>query len=164
MNLFYEWIGEGEKTLTSLQMGIRAFLIFIIALLLIRFTGRRSFGMRSSFDNVIAILLGAVLSRAVLNENFFPPIMASLVIAAFHRLFAWISTRSDKFGILIKGNPKLLYEDGKFFHANMQSSFISKKDFEEGMRKENVDSIEKVQSAYLERDGTISIVKKSKQF
>jgi uncharacterized membrane protein YcaP (DUF421 family) len=162
MKEFYDLIGEdrGEASISPVQMGIRAFLIFIIALILIRFTGRRSFGMRSSFDNVITILLGAVLSRSVLgNGHFFSPIVASIVIVAFHRLFAWISVHSDTFGILIKGKPKVLYQDGKFFPRNMLSSFISKKDFEEGMRKENVSSPEKIKSAYMERDGTISIVK-----
>jgi uncharacterized membrane protein YcaP (DUF421 family) len=160
MKTFYELIGQGEKELSPLQMGIRAFLIFIIALILIRFAGRRSFGMRSSFDNVISILLGAVLSRSVVgSENFFSPIVAAAVIAAFHFLFALISTHNDAFGVLIKGNPSLLYKDGKFFPKNMDSSLISKKDFEEGMRKENVGDPAKIKSAYMERDGSISIVK-----
>src|ERR1044072_6816533 len=107
-----------------MQTAMRSFFIFIIALILIRFAGRRSFGMRSSFDNVISILLGAVLSRSVIGEgHFFGPVVAALVIAAFHRMFAFISTHSDAFGILIKGNPKILFKDGKFFHRNMTSSF-----------------------------------------
>ena len=160
MKSFYDWVGEGEKDPTLMQTAMRAFFIFIIALILIRFTGRRSFGMRSSFDNVISILLGALLSRSVIGEgHFFGPVVAALVIAAFHRIFAFISTHSDAFGVLIKGNPKVLYKDGKFFRRNMHSSFISQKDFEEGMRKENLDEPEILKTAYLERDGSISIVK-----
>lgn len=158
MDTFYQLIGKVDAT--PFQMGMRALLIFIIAVILIRFAGRRSFGMRSAFDNVIGILLGAVLSRSVTGDgNFFSPIIAAMIIAAFHRLFAWISLHSDTFGGLIKGNAKVLYRDGKFFQENMRRHFISHKDFEEGMRKENVETLDKIKFAYLERDGTISIVK-----
>ena len=161
MKSFYELIGEGENNLTSSEISIRAFIIFFVALILIRLAGRRSFGMRSSFDNVMSILLGAVLSKSVTGGiPFFLPVSAAFIIAFTHRLVAWLCVRSDKFGILVKGREKLLYRDGKFFEKNLASALISKKDFREGLRKENVGDPEKVEEAYLERDGSISVVKK----
>ena len=156
-----EIIGDG-KDLTPLQMSVRALIVFLAALVLIRFSGRRSFGMRSPFDNVISILIGAVLSRAVVGASpIGSTLAASLVIALLHRLFAWIAIYSDAFGRLIKGDARLLYEDGKFHEQNFRRSLITKKDFEEGMRSNaNLDSITEVKSAYVERDGSISVVKK----
>src|SRR4051812_25993024 len=117
MNAFYELIGEGEEKLTVVQIGIRAAIIFFIALLLIRFAGRRSFGLHSPFDNVITILLGAILSRSVVHSDvpFFGPIAAATVIAGFHRSLAWITTRNDAIGKIVKGEAKLLFRDGKKF-------------------------------------------------
>ena len=58
--------GEGEH-LNPLQMACRILVIYLVALLWIRVAGRRAFGRLSTFDNVISILLGAVLSRAVVG-------------------------------------------------------------------------------------------------
>ncbi|HLG02775.1 MAG TPA: hypothetical protein VI731_04210, partial [Bacteroidia bacterium] len=87
METFYKWIGEGQEHLLPQQMGLRAIIVFLIAIVLIRISGRRSFGMRSAFDNVIAILLGAILSRSVVDGvPFFSPIIAGAAIVILHRV------------------------------------------------------------------------------
>lgn len=162
MNEFYELIGEGADKLTPLQMGIRAAIIFVVALALIRFTGRRAFGQRSTFDTVISILLGAILSRSVVvaDVSFFAPIAAAFVICFLHFIFALISTYSHGFGRLVKGDAKVLFKDGKRNEKNMRNAFISEKDLQAGIRKEGkVEDETKIKEAWLERDGSISVVK-----
>ena len=163
MNWFDDLIGEGEPKLTLAQAGIRAMLVFIIALLLIRFAGRRSFGQHSPFDNVVTIMLGAVLSHSVVSSDisFFVPISAAAALSFLHRVFSWLSLKSDRFGRLVKGDEKILYKDGKYFHRNMNSTFITEKDLLEGIRREgNVENETKIKEAWVERDGWISVVKK----
>lgn len=161
MSEFYQLIGEG-KELNSFQMAIRAIIIFLIALVLIRFSGRRTFGMFSPFDNVICILLGAILSRAVTGASpFVATIIATFVIVVLHCLFSWIALYNDAFGSLIKGNAKIIYKDGKIIRNNMKRYFITDKDLLEGIRLQGkVESIDEIKSAYIERDGRISVIKK----
>jgi uncharacterized membrane protein YcaP (DUF421 family) len=163
MKWFNELIGEGADVLTNLQMGIRAALVFIIALVLIRFSGRRAFGQRSPFDMVIAILLGAILSRAIVESDisFFGPIIAAIVICILHFAFALITTYSHIFGELIKGKAKILYKDGVKNKKTMRGSFITDRDLKEGIRKAvNTDDESKIKEVWLERDGSITVVKK----
>lgn len=158
---FEALIGDGPE-LTVLQMSIRAALVFVIALALLRLAGRRAFGMNASFDNVISILLGAVMSRAVVGASpFWATVVASLVIVALYRVVAWLCLKSDAIGKIVKGNADLLFHDGKMDRQRMDKSFITEKDLMERVRQEgHVDSLHKVDKAYLERDGCISIVKK----
>jgi uncharacterized membrane protein YcaP (DUF421 family) len=161
MNTLTQLFGEGQE-LDPLQMALRAAVIFIISLVLIRISGRRAFGIRTPFDNVVTILLGAVLSRAITGASpFVATVTAATTIVLLHRFCAWISLHSPKFGYLIKGETKILYKDGKLERDNMRYGMISEKDLLEGLHIQgNIDGLEKAKTVYLERNGHISVIKK----
>ncbi|HEY4065145.1 MAG TPA: YetF domain-containing protein [Puia sp.] len=154
--------GHGSH-LNCLQMSTRAFLAFFITLLLLRIAGIRTFGKRSAFDNVIIIMLGSVLSRAVVGASpFIPTTVACLVFVLIHWALAWISQHNDFIGRLVKGEPKQLFAGGRPIQKNMSRSLISEKDLLESLRlRLNQDSFEQVREMFLERNGEISIVKDS---
>src|SRR5579862_8853039 len=100
--------GQG-KNLSILQMGCRGIAVFVIALLLIRIAGRRSFGLRTPLDNIVSILLGAVLSRALVGaSDFMPVIIACFVIVICHRGCGWLIAHYKKISIIFEGNKILL--------------------------------------------------------
>ena len=103
MNLIEALFGSG-RDLDTLQMAARAAAIFIAALVLIRISGRRSFGQRSPFDYVVAILLGATLSRIIVGASpAVPTAIASFVIVLLHRILAWGCVRSERLERLVGG-------------------------------------------------------------
>ena len=164
MEILTQLFGEGENQ-TTLQMSARAVVIFIITLILLRIAGRRSFGMKSPFDNIIVILLGAILSRAVVGASEFVPTIASAtVIAVLHRLGAWLGALNLRFGALIKGQKIVLFEKGELKHDNMRRALISESDLYASLRSNmNVENFDSIDSAYMENNGRISFVKKAKQ-
>jgi uncharacterized membrane protein YcaP (DUF421 family) len=153
--------GEG-KDLNSLQMGMRAAAIFFATLILIRISGRRSFGQRSPFDYVVAILLGATLSRVIVGASpAVPTLVASLVIVLVHRALAWACGWSRTVEQLVGGVEREVYRDGKFNEREMFAALVSRTDVLETVRQElGVHGLDKVRSAILERNGEISIIRK----
>ena len=161
MNLLIKIFGQG-KDLDIHQMVCRALLVFLLALVLIRISGRRSFGIRSPLDNIILILLGATLSRAIVGASpFVPVIIACFSIVLLHRLLGYFISRSQYMGHLIEGRKILLFSDGKFINNNMRQALVCEEDIMQGVRKSalttNMDKIDKV---YMERNGEISAIKK----
>ena len=157
-----QWWGYHHIDLTMTQMGIRAFVSFLAAIVLLRISGRRSFGMKSPFDNTFVILLGSILAKAVIGDvRYSHALVACLVLAVTHRIFAYISLYNGRFGGWIKGDKILLYKEGKLYPKNMRRSLVSENDLHERIRINGCESLEDVKIAYMERNGEISIIKKS---
>ncbi len=156
-----ELLGQG-KNLTTSQMSFRAVVVFVVCLLLIRISGRRSFGMRMPLDNVIAILLGAILSRAIVGASpFIATIASATTLAILHRVCGWIGFYNRWFGKMLKGTEMVLYSNGKMHKENMERCMVTERDLMEGLKMSaNLNSLEKVESAYMGRNGQISVIKK----
>jgi len=160
MDILLIFFGQGDD-LTPLQMGFRAFSLYFVAIILIRISGRRTFGTKTTYDNVVVILLGAILSRAVVGASpFWSTVTAGLVLVCLHRLLAWLSFRYHKLGRLIKGRELLLYSDGQFNYQNMRKCSISERDLNASIRlSANTNSYDKIKEIYMERSGKVSVIK-----
>lgn len=163
MERIIEIFGEGEE-LAVMQMVYRALVVFLIGLILVRIAGRRAFGIREPFDNVMTILLGAILSRAVVGASpFVATILACTAIVVLHRLFGLLAVYYSLFGKLVKGQERILYENGRLSKKNMVFGMISKRDLMKGIRTiTNQDSFDNIEKIFLERDGRMSIIMKEK--
>lgn len=161
MDFLTNIFGEG-KELNWYQMSSRGIVIFIITLLLLRISGRRSFGLRTPMDNIISITLGAVLSRAVVGVSPFIPVVATgLVIALLHRGLGWLIVRHKKIARILEGNKILLFSEGSFIHENLRRVQASEEHIMQGIRKSALtEKLEKIDKVYMERNGEISAIKK----
>jgi len=161
METIIKLFGEG-KSLNALQMSDRGILMFFIALILIRISGRRSFGVRSPLDNIITISLGAVMSRAIVGaSDFVSVIVCCFVIVLLHRFIGWLISNSKPFGRFIEGEKILLFEDGVFLKENMKKALVCQEDLMQGVRKSALtEDMGKIKKVFMERNGEISAIKK----
>jgi uncharacterized membrane protein YcaP (DUF421 family) len=157
MSLF----GEGTN-LTVLQMVLRGLVVFVIAFLLIRVSGRRSFGIRTPLDMIINILLGSVLSRAVVGASpFFAVVITCVAIVLIHRLMELLLANHQKSSELLEGKKIELYTGGKFIRENMKKALVCEEDILQGLRKTALtEDLSKIEKVYMERNGEISVIKK----
>lgn len=161
METLIKIFGEG-KDLDTLQMCSRATVIFFITLALIRISGRRSFGLKNAFDNIIGILLGAILSRTIIGASpFLPTVAAALVICLIHRLCGWACLRSPAIDKLMNGEKIPVYKDGAYLKDKMDKAMVNERDVTEELRlKALTEDLQKIQSIYMERNGEISAIRK----
>jgi uncharacterized membrane protein YcaP (DUF421 family) len=162
MHAIFVLFGEG-KDLDALQMGMRAIVVFLVALALIRVSGRRSFGQRSPFDSVVVILLGATLSRAIVGASpFVATVIASFAIVACHRALAWACMRSRGLERLVGGVEREVFSNGAFNARELNAALITPTDVQESVRqKTGARSMDNVAAAILERNGEVSVIRKN---
>ena len=151
---------DPARSLSVLQMGMRALVVYGGGLVIVRLGKNRLFGRATAFDIVLGFILGSTLSRAV---NGGAPLFQTLVavsgLVAVHWLFAWLAFRSDRFDNLVNGRRVVLVEDGQIRAANLRRTDLTEDDLREALRlKAHVDGLEAVERAALERNGQISFV------
>ncbi len=159
MDAMLRFFGDGSD-LAVHQMFLRGIAVFCIALLLVRLSGRRSFGLHSPFDACTTVLLGAILSRAVVGASpFWATTAAGVALAGMHRLVGFVAARSVRFERFISGRAIVLYADGRFDRAAMRRALVSEYDVRKAAREAlQTDDLATVDRAILEHGGTINVV------
>lgn len=156
-------LNVGSDTITAVQMTCRAIVLFFAALVLLRFCGKHTFVGNTAFDLVVKIMLGAILSRAVAAASpFGGTLLASFVFVGLHRLLARAACRSEWINRLIRGEAHLLAEQGRPLADQLRQLDLNEKDLLEGLRENaNLSTLDQAAAVYMERDGSISVVKKT---
>ena len=168
MNAFWNFVGPllglgaRPEELTFVQISLRGVVVFIATLAMVRLGHKRSLSRKTAFDAVLLVILASVLSRAINgNAAFFATLGGGLVLVLLHRLLAWCAFHSHWFGILIKGRPEVIIENGDFVVSAMHRNHISTHDVEEDMRLSlRDDDLSKVKKGRVERSGDISFIRK----
>ena len=167
MNTFTQWlhtllgIGTEPKALSFLQVSVRGITVFIATLIMVRLSSKRSLAEKTAFDAVLVVIIGSMLARAINgSEAFFPTLGTGFVLVFLHRLLGIAAYYSHTFGILVKGKPVVLVEDGRLQRKNMLWEHISNHDLEEDMRLDaETEDLSKIKFARAERSGDISFIK-----
>ncbi|MFW6097658.1 MAG: DUF421 domain-containing protein [Chloroflexota bacterium] len=161
-----ELLGLGADNVALWQMGLRAVIIYIAAIVLVRIGEKRFLGKYTALDVILGFMLGSVLSRAVTgNAPYFETILgAGLGLVLMHWLFAVFSFHSDRFGDIVKGSDRLLVRDGDIQWDAMQSSHISKHDLLGAVRTSaQLDDLARAKEVRLERSGDLSVIERDSE-
>jgi uncharacterized membrane protein YcaP (DUF421 family) len=155
-------LDANSHDLTVWQMGLRAVVVYLIALVILRLGDKRFFGRSTAFDVILAVIFGSIVSRAITGQSaFFPTLGAAIIVVLTHWLLAVAAFYSHPFAYLIKGHSRVLVKDGQIDWHAMSRSHIGKNDLLTAIRANgHVTTLEEVQEARLERNGNISVIKK----
>jgi uncharacterized membrane protein YcaP (DUF421 family) len=158
-------IEDGPLNLNEGQMLLRAVIIYLVALAVIRIGDKRFLGKSTAFDVILGVVLGSVMSRAITGSSaFLPSIVAGTALVAMHWLLAFVTFRSPRLGNLVKGVPRVLIEDGERRQDTVRASHITEGDLLQALRScigtLDIDSVDR---AYLERSGDITIIPRQRE-
>ncbi len=154
-------LGYDNSIVEPHQMAARAAVVFFLALAYVRTGGLRMLGRLSAYDSLTALMLGAILGKAVVTQDsFLGTLLAALVIMILHRFVAWITFKSSRAGSLLKGKSIVLFQNSKPEIENLNRVHITENDLHEAVRKNlNMDDMSQVKEIYMDRSGELSVVK-----
>jgi len=142
------------------QIVLRAILVLLVWLVIVRLADRRLLGKYSAFDVVLAVMLGSVLSRAINGSApLWGTLAAAAVLVIMHWVLTFLSFHWHAFGHLVKGLPQTLIVDGKVYEDELRRNLITSYDLGEMLRLQGrIDDPEQAKLATLERNGQISAI------
>jgi len=157
-------LGRDATALTFTQISLRGIIVFTAALLIIRCGDRRFLSQKTAFDAVLGFILASMLARAVNGTAaFLPTLGGGLVLVLLHRVLAYWSRRSHVLGWLIKGRSDVIVSDGQVDQAMATRNRLSEHDILEDLRLHgNVGDVRDVALAVFERNGQISVVRRTR--
>jgi len=144
------------------QECLRAFIIFLYGLIVLRLSGRRTFARMSALDFIITIVVGSVLAQAMTGSVPIGPAMTGVATLVFlHVLVAFAVARSDAVSRMIEGGPVGLLRDGILDERARLGCKISRADLVEALRGKGIDGLkelQRVKALQLEPSGKITVI------
>jgi uncharacterized membrane protein YcaP (DUF421 family) len=141
---------------------LRAIVVYGVLLLLVRVSGKRAVGQFTPFDMILLILLGTAVQNSLIGDDISLP--GGLILAAtligMNYLMGWVTARSPRLLALVEGRAVRLAEFGKVSAAELRRQCVSPADFEEAMRRHGIRDPADIESAWLETNGCISLIRR----
>src|SRR5205823_11480670 len=80
-------LGVEPKELTFLQVSLRGVIVFIVTLVMVRLSSKRSLAEKTAFDAALIVIIASVLARAINGSApFFPTLGIGFILVLLHRL------------------------------------------------------------------------------
>lgn len=141
---------------------VRAVVLYIIVLIVMRLMGKREIGQLQPFELAISIMI-ADLASIPMTETGIPitrgivPILGLLVM---HLLISVLNMKSVRAREIVCGKPRILIYRGKIDEKALIKERFTINELEERLRINNVSSIGDVEYAILETSGNITVIQK----
>jgi uncharacterized membrane protein YcaP (DUF421 family) len=153
-------VGVQGEQLEAVQMGLRAVVVYVVTVFIVRLGKKRFMGGTTAFDVILGIMLGATASRGITGSApMIPALAASVVLLVMHWLFSAAAMRVPGFGWAIKGGPAVLVRDGEIDWKTMRKVHVTEDDLMQDLRSKGVSGLGDVAEVRMERSGQLSVVK-----
>jgi len=141
---------------------IRAIILYIVVLIVMRLMGKREIGQLQPFELAISIMI-ADLASVPMTENGIPigngivPILGLLLMDI---IISVLNLKSMKIREVICGKPSILIYRGKIDEKVLKKERLTINELQEKLRSKDIVNIGDVEYAILETSGDVSVIQK----
>lgn len=124
--------------------------------------GKRAIGELPVFDVLTVITLGSVVGADIADPNVehLHTVYAIILIGVFTRLVAKVKLNNRNIGKWITFDPTVVIQDGRIIYKNVKQIHFTIDNILSMLREKDIFDISDVQTAVIEGNGTLSVLKK----
>ena len=136
---------------------IRAIILYILVLFVMRFMGKREIGQLEPFELAISVMIADLACTPMANPGLpiylgIVPILALLVM---HFIISFLSMRSIKLRKVLSGKPSILIYRGRINEQALIKENFTINELQERLRGQSVFDLSNVEYAILETSRSI---------
>ena len=148
------------STQSAAEIVLRTCIVYLFILLGLRLAGKRELGQLTTLDLVLLLVISNAVQNAMVGSDtsLSGGLLAACTLLALNILLVKIGFSNPRLRSALMGNPTLLVHDGVVVEDHLKSEAVDREELMQALREHGVETLEKVRSAVLEVDGTISVI------
>lgn len=152
-----------DFNIPPLNLGIRAVLVYLSVLILLRISGKRQIGQMGATEFVTVLLISNAVQNSMNggDNSLSGGVLLAIVLICLSSLISFLTYRSRFFTSVFEGTPTLLIHKGKLIHKNLAKERLRESELKTMLRKQGLHYFHDIETAILESDGTLSVTKMS---
>ncbi|MFZ0370157.1 MAG: DUF421 domain-containing protein [Halobacillus sp.] len=146
-----------------IELLFRLALAFTVLLVLTRIMGRKEISQLTFFNFVSAISIGTIGGSLAIDASLSVRngLIALVSWAVFTVFLGYLDIKSKDVRLAIDGQPLIVVKQGKVLEGELRKARLDLDSLHVLLRKKNVFSLNEVNYAIFETDGTLSVMKKT---
>lgn len=144
---------------------IRTVILYAVIVVLMRLTGKRQIGQLELTELVTAFMISELASSPI-TDNSIPllyGIIPAVTLVCLEVFMSYAAIKSRSFRRLLTGRALPLVNKGKIDKKQMNKARITVEELLSAMRCNSISCMSDIEYAFLEPNGTISIIPKSSE-
>ena len=145
-----------------MDLVIRAFVVYLLILVLTRAMGRRELAQMQPFDLIMLVVIGDLIQQGVTQNDLSVTgvVIILSTLAVMQVGVSYLAFRFRRIRPVLEGEPVVVVQDGQPIERNMKRERLTMDDLAEQARLNQIGSLDEVKWAVLETSGEISFIKR----
>ena len=145
---------------TLIEVILRTSVIYAVLYISLRILGKREVSQFTPFDLVLLLTLANAVQNAMVGDNssLSAGIAAALTLLVVNFLLNWALSKQVRLRHWLEGTPTMLLRHGKIEWQAMKHERIDLEELQTAVREHGIATLQEVDLAVLELDGSISVI------
>jgi uncharacterized membrane protein YcaP (DUF421 family) len=139
---------------------LRAVAAYVFVVFLMRVVGKRELSSMEPSDIVLLVVIGDLVQNGITQNDYSVTgiVLAAGTIGLLATATAFLTYRSKRIRSVVEGEPVILVQDGSTIERNLKNERLTLDELMEQARQQQIESLDKVKWAVLEKSGSISFI------
>lgn len=162
INLLFkvDWYQLFVPSISVTELFLRGSIVYFTLFAILRFLPNRQVGAVGIADLLLVVLFANAAQNAMVSN--YKAITDGLILVAtiifWNYTLNWLGYRFPQFQRWLSPPPLLLVKNGTMIQRNMRRELITEAELMIQLRKQGVEKLDEVKKAFMEADGSITVI------